>query len=98
MRMADSLGAVAAGRVADLLIVDADPLRDVGHVRRIHAVVARGRLLRRPDLDALLDRAAREAPSDRPLAPAQPPSATGRPSSSSSARAFAWVAGPGRAR
>jgi imidazolonepropionase-like amidohydrolase len=98
MRMADSLGAVAAGRVADLLIVDADPLRDVGNARRIHAVVARGRLLRRPELDALLDRAAREARSERPLAPGQPPSATGRPSSSSSASAFAWVAGPGRAR
>jgi hypothetical protein len=48
------LGSIAAGRRADLVLLDADPLRDIANTRRIHAVVLDGRLLRRADLDALL--------------------------------------------
>jgi len=35
-------GVVAAGRAADLVLLDANPLTDVGHARRIHGVVLRG--------------------------------------------------------
>ncbi len=52
-------GAVAVGKYADLLLLDADPLLDIRHTRRIHAVVLDGRLLRRADLDALLEGAAK---------------------------------------
>lgn len=52
--LADSVGAVAVGKLADLVLLDADPLRDITSTRRISAVVLRGRLLRRADLDALL--------------------------------------------
>ena len=45
MRVQDRLGAVEAGKLADLLIVDADPLQDVRNLQRIFAVVAAGALL-----------------------------------------------------
>jgi imidazolonepropionase-like amidohydrolase len=60
----DSLGTVAQGKLADLVLLDADPLRDIGNVRRIHAVVADGRLLVRRDLDDLLARARTAAGRD----------------------------------
>ena len=42
--MLDSLGTIAAGKVADLLLLDANPLQDIRNTRRIAAVVANGRL------------------------------------------------------
>jgi imidazolonepropionase-like amidohydrolase len=52
--LADSLGTVETGKVADLLLLDADPLANIANTQRIRAVVANGRLLRRADLDRLL--------------------------------------------
>ena len=49
-------GSVAAGKLADLVLLDADPLEDVGNTLRIHAVVLNGRLLDRAALDLLLSR------------------------------------------
>ena len=51
---AESRGSVAVGKRADLVLLEADPLRQIGNVRRIRAVVLDGRLLRRADLDSLL--------------------------------------------
>jgi len=54
---------IAVGAVADLVLLDADPLRDISNVRRISAVVLNGRLLDRSALDALIagaERAARD--------------------------------------
>ena len=42
--MLDSLGRVAPGQLADLVLLDANPLRDIRNTRRIAAVVANGRL------------------------------------------------------
>jgi imidazolonepropionase-like amidohydrolase len=42
--MTDSLGTVEAGKVADLALLDADPLADIRNTRRTSAVVANGRL------------------------------------------------------
>ncbi|MBW3569883.1 MAG: amidohydrolase family protein [Gemmatimonadetes bacterium] len=52
--LADSLGTIAPGMLADLVLLDADPLADIRNTRRIHAVVANGRLLDRAALDRLL--------------------------------------------
>jgi len=50
----DSLGTVAPGQLADLVLLDADPLADIQNTRKIRAVVLNGRLLDRVALDALL--------------------------------------------
>ena len=52
--LADSLGTVEPGKLADLVLLDANPLESISNVRRIRAVVADGRLYRRADLDRLL--------------------------------------------
>lgn len=48
-------GTIEAGRRADLLLLDADPLADVRNTRRIAAVIAGTRYLPRRDLDAMLE-------------------------------------------
>ncbi|MDP9201902.1 MAG: amidohydrolase family protein [Gemmatimonadota bacterium] len=40
----DSLGTVSQGNIADLVLLDADPLVDIRNTRRISAVIANGRL------------------------------------------------------
>ena len=50
---ADSLGSVSVGRVADLVLLDADPLEDVANVRRIALVMSNGRLFEARDLERL---------------------------------------------
>lgn len=52
--LADSLGTIDAGKLADLVLLEANPLEDIANTREIHAVVADGRLYRRADLDKLL--------------------------------------------
>jgi imidazolonepropionase-like amidohydrolase len=50
----DSLGTVAPGKVADLVVLDANPLDRIQNTRRISAVIANGRLFNRAALDSLL--------------------------------------------
>jgi imidazolonepropionase-like amidohydrolase len=52
--LADSVGTIAPGKVADFVVLDASPLQDIANTRRIAAVVMRGRLFDRSDLDSLL--------------------------------------------
>ena len=51
--LADSVGTIAPGKVADLVLLDANPLTNIGNIRRISAVILRGRLFARGDLDSL---------------------------------------------
>ena len=58
----DSLGTIAVGKVADLVLLDADPRADIANARRIAAVLTRGRVYDRAALDRILasvERAAR---------------------------------------
>jgi hypothetical protein len=50
----DSLGAVGRGKVADLVLLDANPLSDIRNTRRISAVIANGRLFDSTDRSKLL--------------------------------------------
>jgi adenine deaminase len=54
----DETGSIAVGKRADLVLLDADPLRDVHNARRIEAVVLDGNALLRDELDRLLRDAA----------------------------------------
>jgi len=56
LKMADSLGTIEPGKLADLVLLDANPLEDIRNTQKIRAVVADGRLYRRADLDQLLAR------------------------------------------
>lgn len=49
------LGTVEIGKLADLVLLDANPLDDINNTRKINAVVANGRLLQKKDLDKLLE-------------------------------------------
>lgn len=46
-------GTITVGKQADLVLLDADPLGDIRHTRRIQGVMLRGRWLDRTQLDAL---------------------------------------------
>jgi imidazolonepropionase-like amidohydrolase len=63
------LGAIQPGRLADMVLLEADPLADIRNTRRIRAVIAGGRLLDRPALDRLLasaEQAAKEPVDQAP--------------------------------
>lgn len=47
-------GTVAPSKVADLVLLDANPLEDINNTRKIAAVVYRGKLFPRASLDAML--------------------------------------------
>lgn len=53
-KMTDSLGTIAPGKRADLVLLDANPLEDIHNTTRITAVIAAGRLYDRVALDRLL--------------------------------------------
>jgi len=52
--MLDSAGTVAPGKVADLVVLTANPLADIRNVRRIAAVIANGRVFAGADRERLL--------------------------------------------
>jgi imidazolonepropionase-like amidohydrolase len=59
-KMLDSAGTIAPGKLADLVLLDANPLEDIRNTRRIHTVFANGRVFGSRQRASLLDRAARE--------------------------------------
>src|SRR4030095_3107627 len=50
----DSLGTIEKGKLADLVLLDANPLQDISNTQRIYAVVINGKLLKRETLDKML--------------------------------------------
>jgi imidazolonepropionase-like amidohydrolase len=65
LRATDTLGTIARGRRADVVLLDADPLADIRNTTRIRTVIADGRLLERAALDAILLDATRRAAAPR---------------------------------
>jgi len=53
---ADSLGIIAAGKVADLVILDADPRENINNTRRISDVMLGGVMMSRDSLDQVARR------------------------------------------
>jgi imidazolonepropionase-like amidohydrolase len=52
--MEDRLGTVEKGKLADLVLLDANPLEDIRNTQKIAAVVVNGRYFSRSDLDRML--------------------------------------------
>ncbi|HMF55105.1 MAG TPA: amidohydrolase family protein [Pyrinomonadaceae bacterium] len=58
-------GTVERGKVADMVLLEANPLEDIRNTRRIEAVVVGGRLLAKSDLQAMLAGVEEEAARQR---------------------------------
>jgi imidazolonepropionase-like amidohydrolase len=54
LHIAKDSGTVEKGKLADLVLLDANPLDEIANTRKIHAVFLRGKLLDRAALDQLL--------------------------------------------
>lgn len=61
--MDDDFGSIETGKIGDVLLIDADPLKDVGHARRIEGLFLSGKYLDRAALDELLAFAEQQAGS-----------------------------------
>lgn len=59
--MEDRLGSVEKGKLADLVLLDANPLDDIRNTQKIAGVVVNGRYLSRSDLDKMLVRVEKAA-------------------------------------
>jgi imidazolonepropionase-like amidohydrolase len=59
------LGTVEAGKIADLVLLDANPLDDIHNTRKINAVVLAGRFFSRKELDEMLERVQAAAATSR---------------------------------
>jgi imidazolonepropionase-like amidohydrolase len=55
--MQENLGTIEKGKLADMVLLTADPLQDISNTQRVEAVIANGRLFDRAALDSLLTEA-----------------------------------------
>jgi imidazolonepropionase-like amidohydrolase len=53
----NEFGTIEEGKAADLVLLDADPLKDIRNIGKVRSVVMRGHFFSRSDLDTMLTRA-----------------------------------------
>jgi adenine deaminase len=66
--MEDQLGSVAMGKMADLVLWDANPLTDIANTQKIAAVIVNGRYLSHADLQRILQKVEESAKKQAPKA------------------------------
>jgi hypothetical protein len=80
MKKTDLYGVVELGRIADLVLLDGDPLADIRNTRKIEGVVLGGRYFNRAQLDRMLTHIAglaqQDGPTQRVAEPVLSPSQT----------------------
>ena len=59
--LSNSLGTVEPGKIADLVLLDANPLEQIGNTQKIAAVVVNGRFIGKTNLQQLLTQAEQTA-------------------------------------
>ena len=57
LNTSDSLGSIKKGKLADLVLLDQNPLDDINNTRKISAVIMNGQVFERKELDELLKQA-----------------------------------------
>lgn len=55
LHMSDSLGSITSGKLAELVLLDDNPLTDIHNTTKIRAVIADGRMFGRATLDKVLE-------------------------------------------
>ena len=53
-KISDQIGSIEEGKLADIVLLKADPLEDIGNTRKITTVISRGHVYDRSTLDKLL--------------------------------------------
>jgi imidazolonepropionase-like amidohydrolase len=61
----DSIGTITRGKLANLVLLAADPLRDIHNSQRINGVVLKGKYFSKQDLEKMLEQAERVAKSEQ---------------------------------
>jgi imidazolonepropionase-like amidohydrolase len=61
----DSMGTVTRGKIANLVLLAADPLKDIRNSGRINGVVLKGRYFPKPELEKMLQQAERVASGEQ---------------------------------
>jgi imidazolonepropionase-like amidohydrolase len=61
MDASEDYGSVTAGKMADLVLLEADPLQDIRNTRKISAVIFGGKVFGREALDGIFQTAIDEA-------------------------------------
>jgi imidazolonepropionase-like amidohydrolase len=64
LEMLDDYGSVSAGKVADLLVVKDNPLKDVGNMKNIEYVITKGKVLTKDNLQQMLDEVFNMSPDE----------------------------------
>ena len=63
LRRENELGTIQAGKLADLLLLDGNPLQNISNTKKIHAVFANGRYLSRESLQSMLRPVNKDSPN-----------------------------------